>query len=324
VSRQRLSNQELNAAALRWDGPYRPYDLIKELCIALAVVGALTLALAIVFSSPDEKPSTISQWSREMPVDFVTTAVGELDGSSGAAGYGPPYNHNGDGQHVAFIHLQKWLGVSHPIDTARDFVFTPLETIPGDPTLRAAIATYQAAPAKTQAAWTDAYTHALDKASVGGAGAVSVPAGGYGPVPKMMNSLLGLAQSGGVDGNLLTTSQFFQTDYTKPLLFMADGGLLAARARGQHLIGTQWGIMNETGSYPGQAWLWLYTFWYQVKPFSTSTNADALVLTVMAALSLGLILVPFIPGVRDIPRLVPVYRLIWRDHYRATPPPPSA
>ena len=28
-------------------------------------------------------------------------------------------------------------------------------------------------------------------------------------------------------------------------------------------------MMNETGSYPGQVWLWLYTFWYQVKPFET-------------------------------------------------------
>jgi hypothetical protein len=27
--------------------------------------------------------------------------------------------------------------------------------------------------------------------------------------------------------------------------------------------------------------------------------------------------IPFIPGVRDIPRWIPVYKLIWRDHYRA-------
>ena len=44
--------------------------------------------------------------------------------------------------------------------------------------------------------------------------------------------------------------------------------------------------------------------------------ADALVWAFMMLLTLALILVPFIPGVRSIPRLVPVYRLIWRDHYR--------
>jgi hypothetical protein len=26
--------------------------------------------------------------------------------------------------------------------------------------------------------------------------------------------------------------------------------------------------------------------------------------------------VPFIPGLRDIPRLVPIYRLVWRRYYR--------
>ena len=46
----------------------------------------------------------------------------------------------------------------------------------------------------------------------------------------MMGSLLTFAQSGGLDGALLTSKQFYQTDYTKPLLFMADGGLLVDRA----------------------------------------------------------------------------------------------
>jgi hypothetical protein len=315
MKRRRLSNAELNEAARHYDGPYKPYDLIKELCVAIAVVASLALLLTIFLSSPDDRPSTIAQWSRQMPVDFVTTAVSELDGSSGTAGYGPPYNHNSDGQQIAFIHLQKWLGVSHPINTAQDFVLTPLASIPLDPALRKATAAYQAASPKTQTAWTTGYTNALAKATGGADGAVGV-SGNFGPVPTMMNALLSLAQSGGLDGDLLTSNQFFQTDYTKPLLFMADGGLLAARAQSQHLLGDQWGMMNETGSYPGQVWLWLYTFWYQIAPFNSSVNADALVMMIMGVLSLGLILIPFIPGVRDIPRWIPIYRLIWRDHYR--------
>jgi hypothetical protein len=134
----------------------------------------------------------------------------------------------------------------------------------------------------------------------------------------MMSSLLALAQSGGLEGSLLTSNQFFQTDYTKPLLFMADGGLLEKRAEAQHLLGEQWGMMNETGSYPGQSWLWLYTFWYQIEPFSGSENADILVILVMSVLSLAFVAIPFIPGVRSIPRWIPVHRLIWREHYKAT------
>jgi hypothetical protein len=132
----------------------------------------------------------------------------------------------------------------------------------------------------------------------------------------MMPALLSFAQSGGLDGVLLTSKQFYQTDYTKPLLLLADGGLLSDRAQAEHLLGEQWGMMNETGSYPGQVWLWLYTFWYQIKPFSTSANADILVMAIMGVLSLALILVPFIPGVRDVPRWIPIYKLIWRQHYR--------
>jgi hypothetical protein len=307
-----------------WQGGYAPYDLVKELAIAVGVITLLAVLLTVLFSSPDDPPSTVAQWSRQMPVDFVTTANSELGGTSATAEYGPPYNHNGKGQHAAFLYPQKWLGVSHPINTANDYVIGPLKTIPADPALQSAIAAYRAAPAKTQTGWTEAYGKALEKASAESNGSVKVAAGEYGPVPQMMNGLLGLAQSGGLDGSLLTSRQFFQTDYTKPLLFMNDGGLLAERAQGQHLLGNQWGMMNETGSYPGQVWLWLYTLWYQVEPFKSSTNADILVMLMMGVLSLAFVCVPFIPGIRSIPRRIRLYRLIWREHYRSAASHPPA
>jgi hypothetical protein len=77
----------------RWKGGYAPYDLVKEACIAVGVIALLAVVLAVLFSSPDEKPSTIAQWSKQLPVNFVTTAAKELDGTSGTAEYGPPYNH---------------------------------------------------------------------------------------------------------------------------------------------------------------------------------------------------------------------------------------
>ncbi len=100
----------------------------------------------------------------------------------------------------------------------------------------------------------------------------------------------------GLDGALLTGRQFYQTDYTKPLLFMSDGAVLEDRAKAEHLLGDQWGMMNETGSYPGQVWLWLYTFWYQIEPFKSSDNADALVWGVMALLTPRVRLHPVHPG----------------------------
>ena len=314
-----------------WTGGYAPYDLIKELFIAIGVIALLAIVLSVLFSSPDDPPSTIAQWSRQQPINFTADATKELNGTSDTAEYGPPYNHNGEGQHAAFLYPQKWLGVSHPIDTTNDFVLGPLKTAPNDPALQSAVTAYEAAPAATKKAWGEAYAKPLEEYETAveegktppstvsadpATGAVTVNASGAGPVPVLMSGLLGLAQSGGLDGDLLTSRQFFQTDYTKPLLFMADGGLLDERAEAQHLLGEQWGMMNETGSYPGQAWLWLYALWYQVEPFKASENADILVMLVMGVLSLAFICIPFIPVVNRLPRWIPIYRLIWREHYR--------
>jgi len=37
----------------------------------------------------------------------------------------------------------------------------------------------------------------------------------------------------------------------------------------------------------------------------------------MGALSAGLILIPFIPGIKTLPMRVPIQRGIWRQYYRA-------
>jgi hypothetical protein len=38
----------------------------------------------------------------------------------------------------------------------------------------------------------------------------------------------------------------------------------------------------------------------------------------MGLLTLLLMVVPFIPGLRDIPRWIPIHRLIWRKYYQST------
>jgi hypothetical protein len=320
-----------------WKGRYAPYDLVKELCIAVGVITLLAVLLTVLLSSPDDKPSTIGQWSHELPADFATTAAKELAGTSDTAEYGPPYNHeSGSVQHFLFLHPQRWLGVSHPINTADDYVIKPLETIANDPALASALATYKAAPEKQKKEWSAAYAKPLEAYATAveekktppsavsvdqSTGAVTVKASGAGPVPTMMASLQGLAQSGGLEGGLVSGSEFFQTDYTKPLLFMADGGLLAERAEQQHLLGEQWGLMNETGGYPGQPWLWLYALWYQVEPMKSSPNADIQVLLIMGLLSLAFICIPFIPGINILPRKIPIYKLIWKEHYRSLSAP---
>lgn len=292
----------------------RPYDLIKEMVIALLAVTLLSAGLAAVFSSPDEKAITMSGWAAAAPNDVIATAAGELAGTTTSAGYGPPYNVNADGQKLGPLALQQWAGVRLPVDSAHDLVLGPLSKVTGDPKLSAALSTWNAAPPAQQTGWATRYSDALGKAPDGNP--AKVPAGRYGPVPQISASFLTLARTGGLEGALTSSGNFYGGDQTRSLLLLADGAYLTDQARARDLGGDQWGMMNETGNYPGQPWMWLYTFWYQVKPFSTSHNADALVWGLMMLLSLGLVLTPWIPGLRSIPRWIPLHRLVWRDYYR--------
>ncbi|MGI8609803.1 MAG: hypothetical protein ACR2MY_11335 [Candidatus Dormibacteria bacterium] len=295
-----------------------PYDLIKELAIAMAAITVLVLVLAAFLSSPDVAPLTIQTWAKDDPADFVTTAAGELAGTSASSAYGPPYSDGSASvQSLGPISLQRSLGVHQRVDAANDFVIGPLQGASiGDTELATALKTYGAADSKQQGAWLDAYTKALAKAPVKD-GKVVVAAGEYGPVSVLMDRETALALSGGLDGALLNSGRFYQSDFTKPLLFMADGTHLASLAHDAKLTGSQWGMMNEPGMYPGQTWLWLYTMWYQLPQFQPgglfAANADLVIVAIMLVLSLLLLLVPYIPGIRDIPRWIPIHRLIWRS-----------
>jgi hypothetical protein len=304
--------------SVEWSGAKRRYDLVKEATIALIAVTLLTVVFSVIFSSPDVKPVTIASWATNAPQDFLTTALSELDGTSGVATYGPPYTHvAGAGQNIiGGISIQRAIGVRIPIDTANAFVLGPL-SIPAqsNPKLAAALATYRNATPQQQKAWTDAFGQALADARYL-PGSIALTPRSYGPVLVLMDNLYTMARSGGLDGALISTHLFYQTNFTKSVLFLTDGTYLEDLAGEQNLQGSQWGMMNETGNYPGQAWLWLYTFWYQISPFSTSEDADAQIWALMGILSIALVGIPFIPGVRSLPRYLPVHKLIWRDYYR--------
>jgi hypothetical protein len=291
--------------------PTRPYDLVKEFVIAMVVVGLLTVLLAAVLSSPDRKAITLANWASAAPEDVVATATAELAGTSSSASYGAPYNRAADGQKLGPLPVQRWGSVRIPIDSANDLVITPLSTVTDNPDLTAKLQAWRTATPGQQTTWALAYSDALAAAPDGDP--AKVASGDYGPVPVIATGFLALARSGSLEGLLTSGNTFYVGDETKPLLLLADGAYLEDQARADHLGGDQWGMMNETANYPGQPWMWLYTVWSQVKPFSTSDTADALVWALMAVLTLGLILLPLIPGLRSLPRHLGVHRLIWRN-----------
>ena len=314
-----MSDRRAALESASWSGRTRPYDLIKEGVAALVVITIAVVALSTLFGSPDDKQITFKQWAVAAPADFYATSVQELAGSSGTGGYGAPYNTASDGVNLGPLHLAKIMGVTHPVDTVNDFVITPLTTVVNSGPVADALKQWQTSDSKTQATWATNYDDALTKANQD---ATKVPAGNYGPVPQLATGLLSMAQAGSLDGALLSQGNYFQSDYTKQTLFLGDGSYFNDQSTASNLQGSTWGMMNETGRYPGQAWLWLYSFWYQIPPFNNGdshpfgANADAWIMVIMGALSLGLIIMPLIPGVRSLPYKIPIHRLVWKNYYQ--------
>ena len=295
-----------------WRGPTRRYDILKEGTIATVVILVLTVGLAALLSSPDDPPVTVRSWTQVAPADFLATSASELNGTSLTASYGPPYNTNGTPQSEWFAPADI-PGVRQPIDPAQTFVLEPLaKSAPTDPQLAAALAVYNAASPTQQNKWATNYLNAMTKVKFVN-GTPVLPAGNYGPVPAMLGTELTLARSGAIDADLSGAQPFYGTDFTKPLLFLEDGAYYANQATAAHLTGDQWGVMNETGSYPGQPWLWLYQLWYHVPGWRNSLNVDLIAIYMTGVATLLLLFIPFIPGLRDIPRWIPLPRLIWRN-----------
>jgi hypothetical protein len=316
------SRAEREADARAWSGPTRRYDILKEGAVASLVVLVLVGTLAGILSSPDVPSLTIRTWATAAPADFMATAANELAGTSETAQYGPPYSGGSDNVQRLVVSWQTLAGIKRQIDAARTFVLSPLDRLAaGNVDLAAALAGYETAGSDQRTTWDNAYIKALDSVSFHH-GSPRVPAANDGPVPTLVASELTLARSGALDADLVSERPFYGTDFTKPLLFLEDGSYFAAQAEAQHLLGTQWGVMNETGSYPGQPWLWLYQLWYEIPGPRSSANVDLIAVYLTGLGTLLLMAVPFLPGLRDIPRLVPVHRLVWRTWNRSGHPEP--
>lgn len=296
--------------------PVKPYDLLREGLIVLALIAVIVLVLAVVFGSPDYPPVTGREVATRQPVAFLETTAGILAGKSGIQTYGPPYTDDEDqAQRFLGIAPADLTGRTIPLDPAQDFVLDPLKRVAVlDTSVAAALRSYAAAPRARQLAWLQAYQEDLDRASVVG-GRVVVPAGDDGPVPALMDGMLRLGRAGLLEGALQSDARLpYTLDFTRSLLFF-QGDVDHGVARSLDMTGEQWGISHETGPYPGAWWLWPYTFLYQIPPMSSSPNGDLQVGVIMTAFFLLLLFLPFVPVLNRLPRWLGVHRIIWRDWY---------
>jgi hypothetical protein len=149
--------------AAPWKGKTKRYDIVKEGSVALAFVMVLTIILSLFMGSPDETPLTFKGWAVSNSDNFYATAVQELAGTSGTATYGAPYNKAADGLNLGPLWLQKWAGVTRPIDSVNDFVISPLSTQVMSTDIASALATWNAATAVQKHVWATTYDDAIAK-----------------------------------------------------------------------------------------------------------------------------------------------------------------
>ncbi len=296
-----------------------PYDLVKEMTWAIVGMGALVLILAGVFSTPDVPMLTAKQVASQDPMVLVNTELSDLASTGEIAQYGPPYNHNnGSVQAIGGFAPQTWLGVTIPVNSAQDNVLNPLQRLAAiNPAVSSTLSQWRTASGRTQQAWIQAVQQQLPKATIHN-GRLILPQSGtnLGPVPAMVNDYLALANSGLLESAIdAHNGPAPELDRTRSLLLL-QGKADHIYAGKLNMKGEQWGIIKETGNYPGAVWLWFYTLLYQIPPYSTAANADLLVVLTVLLVTAVLVFIPFIPGLRSIPRRLRVYRLIWRNYYR--------
>jgi len=297
-----------------------PYDLIKELFIALGIMGGLVLILAAVFSTPDVPVLSAKQVVNQDPKVLVQTALDDLSQQDPISTYGQPYNNTpGAAPSLGPISPQVWGGVHIPINSAQTEVLSPLQSITSiNPALIQPLQTWSQATAKQQASWIDSVNKVLPQSTLSqGQLTLQGSALDYGPVPELLNGYLSLAKSGllesAIDG---VQGPAAALDRTKSMLLLQDQAD-QQYADKLNMTGDQWGIIKETGNYPGAVWLWYYTMLYQIPPFNSSDAADLLVVLTVLLVTLALMFTPFIPGLRSLPKWLKIYRFIWRDYYKS-------
>jgi hypothetical protein len=298
--------------------PTKEGDLIKEMLIAFAFVAVLIVGLALAFGSPFDLPVTIAHVAAHDPVLFEETAMRDLMGTSAIATYGPPYTPGPAQQRIGGFSPEQWGGVSVPIDAAAIYVIDPLTQASHiDPSLKTALAEFTAAPVVQQNLWENDYYDALQNATATGE-TIAVQSGTYGPVAPMMQTLLGLGQSGFMDASLNAGASGNNGVYTynfgQSLLFL-QGEALGNVAGAKDLLGSQLGIAKDLGPYPGPWWLLPYSALYQFPPYSTAAAGDLLVALTMIGMFLVILFLPFIPILNKIPYYIPLYKIIWRRWY---------
>ncbi len=268
------------------------------LAVVLFVVVAV---LAAAVGSPNWPRDTIAGAAKDNPGGAILAFTQELDGTATSTGNAQEFGMGDPGQ----------VFVMNPLRQAAPLLLTDVQS---------AVATYDAASAQQQQAWASNYDKALGTITPSGGGEMEgIPSpdfskidtlkGDFGPVPVLVKADLKLAQNGYLEQYLEAVDPGHSFHLTN--IWLYDHPNLLNTAVDQGLTDDQWGMVKERGFPVGPWYLFIPAVFHVYFPYGTTGQGFVLWNLLFAAILL--FIVPLVPGIRDIPRYLKLYRFIY--HY---------
>ncbi len=265
--------------------------------ILIVVLLAAVITAGIWLGSPQWPRATIKNSALKEPGGTIWAVSQELDGA--AVSYSDPYAY----------------GMNDP---AQRLVIDPLESVRWflSQRQRQALDTYVSTSVSKRVNWAKNYDKAIQKnIPVSKSDYTPVPKmsdiaglkGNFGPVPVIANTILALAKNGYLETYFQGISPENVFEYTN--IWLYDRPLLLNTAIRNGLTDDQWGMIKERGFVPGP-WYLIIPAIFHVK-FPGGSNGLGFIFWNSLLAIFVVVLFPLIPGLRDIPKYIGLYKFIY-------------
>ncbi len=284
-----------------------PQRLVRHVFWKYPIISLVLLVvvavLAFAVGSPNWPKDTIAGATKDNPGGAILAFTQELDGTATSTGNAAEFGMGDPGQ--VFV-----LG---PLHQAAPFLGSPVQS---------ALSTYESASTDQQQKWASAYETALGKITPSGGGEMSegTPSpdfskidtlkGDFGPVPVLVKTDLTLAQNGYLEQYLQAVDSGHSYHLTN--IWLYDHPNMLNTAVDQGLTDDQWGMVKERGFPVGPWYLIIPGVIHVELPYGWGASGLGFVLGNLVFAAILLFVVPLVPGVRDIPRYLKLYRFIYR------------
>ncbi|MEM0143067.1 MAG: cytochrome b N-terminal domain-containing protein [Candidatus Parvarchaeum sp.] len=274
--------------------PYRndiPYSMVpanhKLMYKRMVYILAIILLFAVFLRAPYVAPLTIQSVAQSQPTSMATTLINEFNFSSGTATYLDtidPYTFSTRNAYV-LVPYASYINLTHSKNEATVLL--------------------SESPTEQKATISSAFSY------FEGNGTVQKGVNSSNPLVSIVSELTEMAQSG-VYQPVLQSETASGLNQTYVIRFLADTKALYSTATEYGLRTSQWGMIRAGGEWwqIGSYWVAPYNY-LEIITSGIPWWSDLENGTVGAIVFVLLVFFPYIPGLRDIPDKLKLYKIFW-------------